>query len=70
MKIQYKYLLNVISKEGPVEIEVKGKITISCIIRKLYRSCMRSLGSLEGITQSLIGNFLIKRGSISPGMRK
>ena len=58
------------SKEGPVEIEVKGKITISCIIRKLYRSCMRSSGCLEGIMQSILGNFLINRDLIPPGMRK
>ena len=60
--------MHVSSKEGPVEIGVKGKINISCIIRKLYRSCMGSLGCLEGIVQSILGNFFINKDLIPPGM--
>ena len=59
-------MLHVSSKECLVEIGVKGKRSISCIVRKLYMSCTRSLGILGCITEYIDGNFLINRGSIIP----
>ena len=54
-------MLHVISKEGPVETEVKGMMTISCIIRKLHMLVIESCGGLGCIAQTIQGNFLFNR---------
>ena len=57
-------MLHASSKEDPTEIEVKGMITINCIIRKLYRS----VGCLGRIAQSRQGIFLFNMDLIPKGM--
>ena len=63
-------MLNVSSKEGPVETVIKGMITISCIIKKLYKSVMESCGGQGSIAQSIRRIFLFIRDLIPPGMRE
>ena len=63
-------MLHVSSKEGPVETEVKGMITISCIIRKLYRLVIESCGGQGCIVKSIRRNFLFNRAIIPPRMRE
>ena len=57
-------MLHVSFEEDPVEREVKGKITISCIIRKMYRSVIESVGGLGMIAKSRKGIFLFNRDLI------
>ena len=45
-------------------------ITISCIIRKLYRSVIEAIGGLGRITQSRQGIFLFIRDLIPQVMRE
>ena len=63
-------MLHVSFDEDPVETEVKGKITINCIIRKLYRSIIDSIGDLGWIAQSRQGIFLFNRDLIPQGMHE
>ena len=61
-------MLHVSSKEGPIETEVTGMITTNCIIRKLYRSIIESVGDLGRIVQSRKWLFLFNRDLIPQGI--